>query len=555
MSGSVTEYVRDTNVNTPEYWDKAWSSQSELGTGLSVHEKAEEILSGLPHARVVEYGFGRPALARLIGADRWEGRDFSAVAVEKARAEGFTAFVTRCKDSPGYRRAYVVALQVLEHLDEDEMLAFLDKSRNAPHAIFSVPLVGGGDIQKHMRGWGSEAQFAEFIGNWWPHVKTSVVTESRTSRIVAHAARAPISEPPVLTVGSSTLLDFHGVLYTFAALRTFHGDFGGKVEFLLADNHPEPTSRLRGCKECDRLGKDGPVCSACRKAVEDMEAVARQEGARYFRWAEKQGTYPGKNRLKHEARGKWVLTMDSHVMLSPFALERCLEVIEANPESDDFYHFPNLFKGANGRPAAVDHRNLDWIYRAGDKSERGSVYGWTKEANKAGEPYPIAAMITSCYLLRRKAWFSAKGYDPILGNYGGWEGPLQLKWRLLGRDVLSLRHAEQKLIDKHGFLHHWHLFCKPGTRMANQTGRVHTSWTKQRNFAASSAIIGGEKFVREHCAWKGWDFNAENIQEGFAEGMKLRPWMVENLADPEWEDIDVFFAHMREKGIPGALRG
>lgn len=38
--------------------------------------------------------------------------------------------------------------------------------------------------------------------------------------------------------------------------------------------------------------------------------------------------------------------------------------------------------------------------------------------------------------------------------------------------------------------------------------------------------------------------------------MKLRPWLVENLARPEWEDIRVFFKWMRDEAkVPGALEG
>jgi len=35
--------------------------------------------------------------------------------------------------------------------------------------------------------------------------------------------------------------------------------------------------------------------------------------------------------------------------------------------------------------------------------------------------------------------------------------------------------------------------------------------------------------------------------------MALRPWMIEKLARPEWEDIREFFAWMKAEGIPGHL--
>jgi len=341
------------------------------------------------------------------------------------------------------------------------MFTFLERSQNAPHAFFSVPVESVPDrrFKQHQRGFGHVKEFGEWLKRWWPYVDVEQIGKW----MAAHCMKQPPEKEPILTVGSSTLLDFHGVTYTFGSLMTHHGNFGGDVEFLLVDNHPEPTTRCRGvrgfyCEGCRKIGEDGPECKECAKALADMQVCANAEGARYVRWSEKQGTYPGKDRLKVEARGKWVLCMDSHVMLTPHALEVVLETIEENPESDDFYHFPNLFRSANpdrpGRPAASDYRNQQFIYHGGAK--RGGVYGWTGEAKKPGRAYPIAAMITSCYLVRKKAWFSARGYDPILGNYGGWEGPLQLKWWLMGRQVRSLRYRLKRHLDQHDFLHHWH---------------------------------------------------------------------------------------------------
>jgi hypothetical protein len=563
----VAEYNRDGNLNTPEYWDKSWERLPDGPASIGpVHARVAEILAGLEKRRVVEYGFGHLALAERLGKEQWEGRDFSRVAVAHARKRGYRAFVTRCGDSPGYRKAYLVALAVLEHLDEDELHLFLEKSQHAPHAIFAVPVLNEHvDIKKHMRGWDRAVDFESFLRQWWPYVEVEVCPAPGGRRLIAHCTHTRPEVPPLLTVGSSTLLDFHGAHWTFKSLRTMHGDFGGKVEFVLCDNHPEPTTRFRGvrgiaCDECKKLAEDGPVCKTCAQALADMEEITHEQGARYIRWSEKQGTYPGKNRLKVEARGKWVLTMDSHVLLTPHALETVIEHIEADPENEDFYHFPCLFRSSNptrpGSAIAIDHRNQSWIYLAKEHPEKGPTYGWTGLAKKPGEPYPIAAMITSCYLVKRAAWFSAKGYDPILGNYGGWEGPLQLKWWLMGRRVLQLRHkvAARNKATPEGFLYHEHQFCQPGKRLANKTGIVHGGMQKQRNFAASSAVIGGEAWAKRHCELKGWNFESDHIQAGVEAGMALRPWMVANLGRPEWEDITEFFRWMRDvEKIPGAL--
>lgn len=551
----MREYPREENVNTPEFWDRAYRRDPDPRHGSApIYDRVIELLDGLGgDTRVYEYGFGSPVLGRRLG-ERWEGRDFSPVAVENARAEGLSARVERCGDSPGFRKSYIAAIEVLEHLDHGEMIEFLERSKHAPHAFISVPApsLPDADFKQHLRSFGGEAMFADFLRTWWPYVHVETINH----RMLAHCSTRAPTAPPLLTIGCSTLLDFHGFQYTAASWNQHHGDFGGRVELVLVDNHPEPTTRLKGCGTCAELS-EGDHCSLCAHHLEQMEMIARKEGVRYIRWSEKQGTYPGKNRLKVEARGKWVLTMDSHVMLSPGTVATVLDTIDANPESEDFYHFPCQFWGDRGK-ASVDYRNLDYIYRGGTKQERGGVYGWTRQATTPGEPYPIAAMITSCYLVRRQTWRDIGGYDPILGNYGGWEGPLQLKFWMTGRRVLSLRHPTQERMDRdpQGFLHHWHLFNKAKTEpvLSNATGRVHTGRTKQRNFAASSAVLGGEAWVREHCALKGWDFGAANIQEGMRAGLELRPWFVSQLADPAWEDIDKFFVWMRAQEIPGAMR-
>lgn len=514
----MIEHEREKNVNTPEYWDTAWSRSPEDGENKSiVREFVAAEIADLPERAVWEYGFGAPHFARLIGKARWTGKDHSAVAVKAAKAEGFNASVGRCGDSPGFQKSYLVALEVLEHLDHAEMCEFLEKSRKAPHAFFSVPAFDDAGFAQHMRRWESPEDLRETLLDVWPFVEVSNVGRY----FVAHCRRRA---RPKLTIGCSTLLDFSGVSWTLAALDTIHGDFNGAVEWVVVDNHPEP--------------KDGQSQSE----VDDMRSIVESGGARYVRWAGIQGTYPGKNRLKVEARAPWVLTFDSHVMLSPGTVETVLEQIEREPMSDDFYHFPNLRRGSRG-PTAVDFRTQDYIYW-----RKKPTYGWTGEANKGGDPYPIAAMITSCYLVRRAAWLSAKGYDPILGNYGGWEGPLQLKWWLMGRRVLSLRHREPG----RPTLHHWHLF-NHNARLKNATGRVHTKWSKVRNFAASATVIGGEAWARRLMKRQGIGWDHAQVQAGHRAGMELRPWMIENLARPEWEDITVFFQWMLDQGIPGAL--
>lgn len=539
----MTEYDRETNVNTAEYWDSAWRRSPDAGeTKNPVRTRIMEQLSAIPgDATVYEYGFGSLHFAKMLGAGRWRGRDVSAVAVERARADGFHAHVGTCGASEGFRKSFLVAIEVLEHLSADELRDFLTKSRNAPHAWFSVPIQTARDeaFHQHQRGFGRPDDFQRYLQEFWPHVEVEAIGHW----MLAHCSTKAPPKQPTLTIGCSTLMDFWGSNYTLMSLysQNQHLVDDGTIELVLVDNHPDPG--------------DDPND---KEAIEIMRKVATDCGARYVQWCEKQGTYPGKNQLQVEARGKWVLTIDSHVFLSNGTVDTVLDLIRDRPESDDFYHLPCLHKPG----VMVDFRYLHPIYVGLEKAKKdGSrTYGYTGEMRKAGEPYPIAAQITSAYLVRRAAWFSGKGYDPILGMYGGWEGPLQVKWRLMGREVLSIRHREPKPVQAY----HWHHFntrvfskvfkwAVDGMESKGKKVRYHTGATKMRNYCASSAVTGGEKWVRRHCELRGWNFNSPFVQEGMRAGLKLRPWMVEHLARPEWEDIGVFFAWMKDAGIPGAL--
>jgi hypothetical protein len=519
-----------TRMN-PEFWDRQHAKNGPRWTEPAV-KRAAEIFNSQDPKTVHEFGFGRRSTGDHLSDCGWKGYDISPVAVDAAKHEGKDAVLSTCSDAVIGEGDYVCGIALLPNLSDEERTAFLDRVKIADRAVFYVKIHGSGPF--------SRGGFENYLRRWWPSVKIEKIGPG----LLADCSHDD-SDGPILTIGCSTYATtgcpdgFWGTMFTFASLMTHHGTFDGRVEYVLVDNHPKPTTEIEQAE------------------VDDMEKIASAEGARYIRWAEKQGTYPGKNQLKVEARGKWVWTMDSHVLLPPHAIETALDWIEENPECDDLIQFANIFRSNNpnhyARPAASDFRKQNFIYLGNDHKDRGGVYGWTGNQMTAGEPFPIAAMITSCYLVRRDAWFSAKGYDPILGNYGGWEGPIQMKWWLMGRQVRSMRYRDQALIENHGPLHHWHQFNNLRRRFKSATDIVHRGKAKMRNFAASSAVIGGEWWVRRHCELKGWNFDAPQIQEGMREGLKLRPWMVENLAKPEWEDIREFFAWMQEQEIPGAL--
>ncbi len=172
------EYDREKNVNTPQYWDIAHRRMKDVTShSVKVARRVAEILSALPYSPVVEYGFGSMNLAYLIGDEVWAGVDFSERAVLRATEDGFSAMIGRCEDALLFDRETVVGIEVLEHLDEDEMYQFLEACRPAHHAIFSVPKPTERDTRfpAHMRTFGEPEDFEEFLFRYWPNVEVERV--------------------------------------------------------------------------------------------------------------------------------------------------------------------------------------------------------------------------------------------------------------------------------------------------------------------------------------------------------------------------------------------
>jgi len=172
------EYTRPRNVNTPRYWDWARKRMRDVTSkSVRVADRVALRLSKLPEKPVIEYGFGHLRLAKAVGVDRWHGFDFSPRTVRDAVAEGYDAKLLRCEDAEDPGDAYVVALEVIEHLDHLEMMVFLTAVMGASHAFISVPNTTQRDYRfpQHMRGFGTPDDLAQFLGQFWPRVRVEEV--------------------------------------------------------------------------------------------------------------------------------------------------------------------------------------------------------------------------------------------------------------------------------------------------------------------------------------------------------------------------------------------
>jgi len=172
------EYDRDRNVNTVRYWNTAHKRGRTVTPKSSVVvRRVAEMLEGLPVMPIREYGFGRYHVGMFVGPERWTGYDFSPMAVSSAKEEGFTAHVARLGDAEHPDGSCIVALEVIEHLDLPEMMAFLRTVSVADRAFISVPMARARDLRfpQHMRGFGTKVDLEEFLSGFWPSVTVEVV--------------------------------------------------------------------------------------------------------------------------------------------------------------------------------------------------------------------------------------------------------------------------------------------------------------------------------------------------------------------------------------------
>jgi len=163
-----------------------------------------------------------------------------------------------------------------------------------------------------------------------------------------------------LTIGILTCDDFDGLYFTIQALRLFHPETAGELEFLVLDNRPD--------------GKQGA-------AVKRFTAWVK-EPIRYVPITDAQGTAL-RDRLFALANTPYVICLDSHVLLAPGALRKLIDFFDAGKDEDGLLQGPLFYDDVCN---VATHFDPVW---------RASMWGiWAcdpRGANEHGEPFEIPA--------------------------------------------------------------------------------------------------------------------------------------------------------------------
>jgi Glycosyl transferase family 2 len=215
---------------------------------------------------------------------------------------------------------------------------------------------------------------------------------------------APHGEPVDLTIAIATYDDFDGAYFTIHSILVHHREVLDRVEFVLLDNYPE--------------GLPAPMLESFAGYVDRF---------RYVPFTDVRSTAV-RDVLFRKASGKYVLVLDSHVILAPGSLASLLSYFDAHPDTNDMIQGPMLSQDASH--IAATHMEPTW-----NKGMFGS-WGVDPRAKESPDvPFEIDMQGLAAFACRREAW---PGLNSHFTGFGGEEGYLHEKFRINGGRVLCL---------------------------------------------------------------------------------------------------------------------
>jgi len=166
------------------------------------------------------------------------------------------------------------------------------------------------------------------------------------------------------------------------------------------------------------------------KGEDTLKKKITMPGVRYIRFNKVNGPGPAKNKLFQEAKGDFVLCMDSHVFLWPDSIRRLKEWVRTHwDDASNLIHGPMVLKNLTN---AYTHYENKW---------RGGMWGiWPKPVSPSTlEPHNKAIEIeigpTGLFGCRKDSWL---GFAENLKGFGGIEGIINKKYEKAGRKSLCL---------------------------------------------------------------------------------------------------------------------
>lgn len=218
-----------------------------------------------------------------------------------------------------------------------------------------------------------------------------------------------------LTIGMATYDDYDGVYFTVQSIRLGHPEVTSETEILVIDNNP------------------GGACA------EDLQILCSQvEGCRYVANDEIRGTAV-RDFVFREARTKYVMCIDSHVLIEPGAIRRLIDYFDMHLGTLDLLQGPLVNDDLRGLSTHFDPVWKQGMFGVWGCDDRG--------IDMDAEPFEIPMQGLGLAACRKVAW---QGYNHRFHGFGGEEGYIHQKFRNAGGRVLCLP-----------FLRWMHRFARP----------------------------------------------------------------------------------------------
>jgi hypothetical protein len=207
----------------------------------------------------------------------------------------------------------------------------------------------------------------------------------------------------LLTIGMSTFDDFDGVFFSIQSLRMYHSlcktDY---VEYIILDNNPNRPH--------------GEACKSFAKSSPNIRYIPLYDSPSSF----------NKYKVYDYANGKYILIIDSHVLIERGGIESLIEYFKNNPNCKNLIQGPLLYD---------DLENISTHF---DPKWSGGMYGvWetNKKQYDEGLPFDIPMQGMGLLAYEKESW---KGINQHFKGFGGEEGYIGEKFRQWGGKNICL---------------------------------------------------------------------------------------------------------------------
>jgi len=127
-----------------------------------------------------------------------------------------------------------------------------------------------------------------------------------------------------------------------------------------------------------------------------------------------------------EAKGKYIVFLDSHVLVNRGFFKTAITYMQKHPEVG-LLHSGLSWNGYNKRCRGTAYRfKLDTVFWG----------SWTMANRELTEPWLVGASGLAAFIVRRKEFFEIGGLNPHTRKYGGGEVYLDLKYWMFGYKVV-----------------------------------------------------------------------------------------------------------------------